>query len=241
MLTKVYLAGPMRGIPEYNFPAFMHAAHVLRSMGAEVFNPAEHDVNGGFNPDGMTGNEDLAAQGFSLRDALAADLAWITENAEQIVVLPGWEASAGAKAETATARALSIPIYTFTEAGDGQPLVVLLDGTDEVRTTSATGGQKGMKLARYDLVPADPLRSLATLYGKGASKYADRNWERGYEWSKSFAALNRHLWQFWSRQDTDDETGMPHITAVAWHAFTLAEFMRTHPEYDDRPHAEVEA
>lgn len=106
---------------------------------------------------------------------------------------------------------------------------------EEVRTISATGGHKGVKQARYDLIPSEPLRLLAELYGKGAEKYAERNWENGYEWSKSFAALNRHLWAFWNGEDIDEETGKPHLTCVAFHAFALAEFMQTHPNYDDRP------
>lgn len=107
--------------------------------------------------------------------------------------------------------------------------------TDEVRITSSTGGQKGSKEARYDLIPAGPLRTLAELYGKGAEKYEDRNWERGYDWSLSFAALNRHLWQFWAGEDTDEETGKPHMASVAWHALALLEFMSTHPDFDNRP------
>lgn len=106
---------------------------------------------------------------------------------------------------------------------------------DEVRVTSSTGGEKGSKLARYDLIPALPLKHLAELYGKGAEKYADRNWERGYDWSLSFAALNRHLWQFWSGEDMDEETGKPHLAAVAWHAFALLQFLEDHPEFDNRP------
>lgn len=112
--------------------------------------------------------------------------------------------------------------------------------SEEIRSVSATGGEKGTKLQRYDLIPAGPLRLLAEHYGAGARKYADRNWERGYEWSKSFAALNRHLWQFWNGENNDAETGSPHIIAVAWHALALAEFACTHPEYDDRPLKEEE-
>ena len=105
----------------------------------------------------------------------------------------------------------------------------------EVRVTSSTGGEKGQKLARYDLLPAGPLRAVAELYGKGSEKYADRNWELGYDWSLSFAALNRHLWLFWQGEDIDPETGLPHLAAVAWHALALMEFSVKHPEFDDRP------
>lgn len=111
--------------------------------------------------------------------------------------------------------------------------------SDEVRVTSSTGGEKGSKLARFDLVPVRPLTELAELYGRGAAKYEDRNWERGYDWGLSYAALCRHLTQFWAGQDRDEETGAKHIIAVAWHAFALAQFMETHPEFDNRPSGAV--
>ncbi|QNJ56889.1 hypothetical protein SEA_REINDEER_79 [Mycobacterium phage Reindeer] len=106
---------------------------------------------------------------------------------------------------------------------------------NEVMTVSSTGAQKAENDERYDLIAAEPLRKLAKHFGVGAKKYADRNWEAGYEWHKSFAALNRHLWQFWNGEDIDPETGSPHIVAVMWHAMVLTEFMETHPEFDDRP------
>ncbi len=106
----------------------------------------------------------------------------------------------------------------------------------EVRTTSSTGGQKGTKLARFDLIPSGPLWELAELYGKGANKYQDRNWELGYEWSKSFAALMRHAWLFWAGEDYDEETQAPHMASVAFHSFALLQFMAEHKEFDDRPH-----
>lgn len=104
----------------------------------------------------------------------------------------------------------------------------------EVRTVSRTGGEKGMKLARYDLIPTAPLKALAEHYAKGAEKYDDNQWRKGYEFSKSFAALQRHAWQWWNGEDTDEETGSSHLTAVAWHAFALLEFMSSHPDFDDR-------
>ena len=98
-----------------------------------------------------------------------------------------------------------------------------------------TGGEKGVKLARFDLIPEIPLYSLAEHYGRGADKYEDHNWRRGYPWSISFAALNRHLWTWWNGEDIDPELGSNHLDAVAWHAFTLREFVETHPGLDNRP------
>lgn len=105
----------------------------------------------------------------------------------------------------------------------------------ETISVSSTGGQKAGNLERYDLIPPEPLRQLAEHYGKGAEKYEDHNWAKGYEWGKSFAALNRHLWQFWAGEDVDEETGSNHMVAVAWHAFALLQFMQDHPDFDTRP------
>lgn len=104
----------------------------------------------------------------------------------------------------------------------------------EVRTTSATGGEKGMKPARYDLIPVGPLEILAKLYGKGAEKYDEHNWRQGYELSKSYAALQRHANQFWSGEDDDPEMGLSHMASVAFHAFAIIEILAMHPQYDDR-------
>ncbi len=106
---------------------------------------------------------------------------------------------------------------------------------DEVRSVNeATGAEKGVKLERPDLIPVEALRELATHYGRGSEKYDDHNWRKGYEWSKSYAALQRHANAFWGGEDLDPELGTKHVIAVAWHALTLATYMDEHPELDDR-------
>lgn len=108
--------------------------------------------------------------------------------------------------------------------------------TGEVRVVNAvTGGEKGSKLARFDLIPIRPLTLLAEHFGRGAAKYTDRNWERGYDWSLSYAALQRHLTAWWGGEDCDPELGSSHLDAVMWHAVALREFVEAHPELDDRP------
>lgn len=109
---KLYLAGPMRGIPQFNFPAFHAAEAALQAQGHEVFSPARADErrHGAefslASPDGDIAKASEA--GFFLRAALGEDLDWICEHAEGIALLPGWEMSAGAKAEWATAAALGL-------------------------------------------------------------------------------------------------------------------------------------
>lgn len=107
---------------------------------------------------------------------------------------------------------------------------------DEVRLTSPTGGQKGSKLARADLIPPSVLWEIAEHYGKGAHKYDDNNWMKGYDWKLSYASALRHLLKFWTGEDYDDEFDPPtkHVVAAAWHCIALAWFMDNMPEYDSR-------
>lgn len=113
---KVYLAGPMRGIPSFNYPAFYEVAKKFRALGFEVFNPAERDIEV-HGTDISLGNEfgdidkAMADHNFSLRRALGDDTAWICAHADGIVMLPGWEKSKGAKAEKALAEALDLMIF----------------------------------------------------------------------------------------------------------------------------------
>lgn len=112
---KIYVAGPMRGMPEFNFPAFHRAAAGLRALGHEVFNPAEKDIETygtDISKGNVTGSEAVASSqhGFSLREALGADLAWICAEADAVALLPGWQNSKGATAELATAIALGLDV-----------------------------------------------------------------------------------------------------------------------------------
>ena len=123
---KVYLAGPMSGIPEFNFPAFHAAAAKLRAEGHEVFNPAEKDierVGRDFSKDYPTGDAvQLAWDGvLTKRECLATDTNWICKHAEAIALLPGWLNSTGACAEVALAKALGLQVLVLAESFDFSP------------------------------------------------------------------------------------------------------------------------
>ena len=97
-----------------------------------------------------------------------------------------------------------------------------------------TGGEKGQKIERYDLIPVEELAEVAKVYGEGAKKYAERNWSRGYDWGLSYASLNRHLNQFWAGESIDEESGCHHLASVVFHAFALMYFEKHYPELDSR-------
>jgi nucleoside 2-deoxyribosyltransferase len=114
---KIYLAGPMRNHKDFNFPTFHRATAVLRSIGFHVFSPAENDESkfGAAAFKTETGDDtalaELAAKtGFTLRDALGDDTAWICKHADGIALLPGWRNSSGAMAEYTLAVALGLTI-----------------------------------------------------------------------------------------------------------------------------------
>lgn len=68
---------------------------------------------------------------------------------------------------------------------------------------------------RYDLIPAIGLDYVAQVMTYGATKYGERNWEKGLEPGRLFAALMRHSWA-WMRGEIDDpESKLPHLAHAA--------------------------
>ena len=107
----VYIAGPMTGLPEFNFPAFDRAAELLAANGHSVINPAQLDRDVGFDPSSTEVSCEF------LRDAMRRDLSAIC-GAEAIAMLPGWERSAGARIEWTLAAHLGLEIMYLSEWAD---------------------------------------------------------------------------------------------------------------------------
>lgn len=248
-MKKIYLAGPMRGIPEFNFPAFYAAEAELRKLGYSVHNPAREDDEMGFQWRGAAGDEDISelwgsGTPRSLNDVLSDDLTWILNHADAVAVLPGWQDSKGARAEVACANAVGVPVGSYKAFGLKDlpmlrlvPPVSLLDegaADEEVRVTSGTGGQKGEKLAQLGSIDAQALLTVAKVSGFGARKYARYNYMKGYDWSLSFDALQRHLLSFWAGEDDDPESGLSHLGHAAWHCLALLSFQDRQLGRDDR-------
>lgn len=95
---RVYISGPMTGLPDLNFPAFREAARRLRSLGFEVVNPAE------LNPDPTT----------PWAQCMRADIKALCD-CDVIALLPGWEKSKGAHLELQIAHRLELEIKTIKE------------------------------------------------------------------------------------------------------------------------------
>lgn len=107
-MKKVYIAGPMSGYPEFNFPKFFAVAKQLADDGWIVFNPANKSNEEAVTKDASFGEGDgvaLVASGWSFRDAYVWDVNKVIE-ADAIYMIQGWEASPGARGEHAVAVAM---------------------------------------------------------------------------------------------------------------------------------------
>ena len=100
---RIYLAGPMTGMPGHNFPTFHAAAERFRKAGWDVANPAEN----------FQGRTDLPRSAY-----LRADVASLAQ-CDAIALLPGWEQSGGATLEAVIAAEIGL---TFFDAFSGEQM-----------------------------------------------------------------------------------------------------------------------
>ena len=110
---KVYLAGPMRGLPDWNFPEFDRAREAWQKAGHHVFCPAALVRAMGYPLDGPA-EPDTEAGRQHLRHVILSDVACILQ-ADALVLLPGWEGSRGCTVEVALAQFLGLPLFDATK------------------------------------------------------------------------------------------------------------------------------
>jgi hypothetical protein len=97
-MKRIYISGPMTGLPKFNAPAFHAEAARLRALGHEVINPAE------LNFDPAT----------SWQDCMRNDLKALLD-CDTIAVLDGWQQSKGAALEVDIAHKLGIRILHHSD------------------------------------------------------------------------------------------------------------------------------
>jgi Domain of unknown function (DUF4406) len=121
---KLYLAGKMSGIPQFNFPAFDDAATKLRASGYEIVSPAEID-----DPETRAkalashdGAGDGSMDGNTWGDFLARDVKIIADEVDGIVFLPNWTESRGARLEAFVALLSYKPYYFEYYNGQAVPM-----------------------------------------------------------------------------------------------------------------------
>lgn len=102
-MSVIYIAGPMTGLPEFNYPSFQNAAVLLRAIGHEVEDPS---TNENPTPDDYHG-------------WLRAGLAQLIR-CDAVALLPGWESSGGARLEVNVAATLGLRVAPFADWLEGR-------------------------------------------------------------------------------------------------------------------------
>ena len=114
MTQTVYIAGPMTGIKQWNFPAFFNAEARLTELGYIAINPARND--------GDTVRKAVAAAGpidapnNTWESYIRRDLPHVLKS-DVVCVLPGWQNSRGAVLEVHVARSIGIPLMILSDEG----------------------------------------------------------------------------------------------------------------------------
>ncbi len=115
---KIYIAGPMSGIAQFNYPAFEQAAATVRGLGYDAHSPAEMD-----SPEvralalaSTTGNlAELGPSGETWGDMLAADVKLIADKLGGVLLLDGWAQSRGARLEAFVCLSVQKPLFQLAD------------------------------------------------------------------------------------------------------------------------------
>lgn len=98
-MKRIYISGPMSGMPDLNFTAFNVEATRLRGLGYEVVNPVD------LNP---------RDQALSWHECMRNDLKGLLD-CDTVALLPGWERSQGAHLEMHIAHRVGMQIVTASD------------------------------------------------------------------------------------------------------------------------------
>lgn len=118
----LYIAGPMSGRPEFNYPAFLAAEHDLKSHGYDVLNPARVDEQypkpcadwPEAPPHSLCPHCEVRDWQWYMRKTIP-----MVCEADGLALLVGWEQSTGARLEHSVASALgmrSLSVQTWLYA-----------------------------------------------------------------------------------------------------------------------------
>ena len=89
---------------------------------------------------------------------------------------------------------------------------------------------------RVDLLPIEPMMQIANVFGFGAKKYFANSYRQGETvvWSRTYGSIMRHMMAFWSGEDKDPESGLPHLAHAGTQLFILMEHAAHNQSKDDR-------
>lgn len=87
-----------------------------------------------------------------------------------------------------------------------------------------------------DTMPA--LLDMVAVMEFGANKYERNNWQKGFPKDKLLDSLLRHVHAFYSGEDIDPESGLPHVGHILCNAAFLGYHYGSHSKYWEEKYAE---
>ena len=207
---KIYIAGPMSGYPEFNYPSFFAMEHILKQIGVETV----------LNPVVIGDGDTTMPYDFYIRHSLQ-----MVSQATAIVMLDGWEKSKGAQLEHLSATTMGLPVF------DQRLNLIEYKNTENVDPKAAAGAIK----CPMWLIPPVALETIAWVLGLGAKKYGEYNWRMTkIKASTYISAIMRHLMAWHRGEDLDPESGKSHIAHIGACCAILLDAIEGNCIMDDR-------
>ena len=157
-IRSCYLAGPMRGHEENNFPEFHRQAAWLRSKNWKVFSPAERDEA----DEALNGDWKISAQ-TGLDYFMQFDLAAVCQ-ADAVILMNDWETSQGARLESMVAVEIAHPVFEIVRdirKLGGRKLVSVDNARIAAEFIAGTRAYDGLPVLRA-FEPVGPCAEIAT-------------------------------------------------------------------------------
>lgn len=102
-------------------------------------------------------------------------------------------------------------------------------------TTNEVGIKHDAGKIPWELFPWLAAQEVCKVLREGAKKYLPRNWEKGMNHSRMYAASLRHHIQYFTGEDLDPEWALHHLAHAACETLMLLELILKGKGTDDRP------
>jgi len=224
--VKIYLAGPMRGIPLWNFPAFDAVAKELRAAGHYVISPAELDREIGLDEHDYPNWPEW----FRIEDAMKRDFAQIV-TCDVVALLYGYENSIGVKHEMAVAKACNISTVALASVDRFASIAGAIRDTDDDLTAEQMATLEGLGIRTFNTgairdTDDDKLDFSGFLSPRVIHRYAEymhscrklpdgslrsaSNWQKGISYDSYMSSMWRHFFEVWANHwdDSPDEEAL---------------------------------
>jgi hypothetical protein len=210
---RIYLAGPMSGVPYFNFPEFDRTRDFLKD-GWKVVSPADIDRDYGFDPRHMPEDSDwhkIPPAAGTRSEIIRRDIDALL-SCHAIYMMPGWRDSKGARAEFNLAVWKGLQLFGEL---DHVKVEHQMDGPPTEWKDTNPKDSVGCTKPPLHCIPTPVLFEVGMGMYEGGWKYREANWRViGVRASIYYDAALRHLTAWWDGEDIDPASKIHHISKV---------------------------